>query len=98
MRDFKVMYDKPLMNAAITFTEPFPIGLAVTLCPELIARRPVRQPPVIAPGEVEARRHDAHNRQRAPVHEERMPQASVMMAAAASARDAASERRAKRRS
>jgi hypothetical protein len=29
--EFKVMYDKPLMNAAITFTEPFPIGLLVTL-------------------------------------------------------------------
>jgi len=31
MADFKVMYDKPLFNAAITFIEPFPIGLAVAL-------------------------------------------------------------------
>ena len=29
-QDFKVMYDKPLVNAAMTFTEPFPIGLLVT--------------------------------------------------------------------
>ncbi len=31
MAQFKVWYDKPLLNAAITFTEPFPIGLLVTL-------------------------------------------------------------------
>ena len=30
MQDFKQMYKNPLMNAAITFTEPFPIGLVVT--------------------------------------------------------------------
>ena len=29
MQDFKEMYNNPSMNAAITFTEPFPIGLAV---------------------------------------------------------------------
>jgi hypothetical protein len=28
---FKRMYDNPLMNAAITFTEPFPIGLLVAV-------------------------------------------------------------------
>jgi hypothetical protein len=27
----KTMLDKPLINAAMTFTEPFPIGLLVTL-------------------------------------------------------------------
>ena len=31
MRELKVMLDNPLMNSAMTFTEPFPIGLAVTL-------------------------------------------------------------------
>lgn len=31
MQDFKNMYDDPLMNAAITFTEPFPIGLLVSV-------------------------------------------------------------------
>jgi Protein of unknown function (DUF4199) len=30
MRQFKELYDKPLFNAAITFLEPFPIGLIVT--------------------------------------------------------------------
>ena len=30
-RALKAMLDKPLINAAMTFTEPFPIGLLVTL-------------------------------------------------------------------
>jgi hypothetical protein len=30
-RALKTMLDKPLINAAMTFTEPFPIGLLVTL-------------------------------------------------------------------
>jgi hypothetical protein len=30
-QEFKQMFDNPLINAAVTFTEPFPIGLAVTL-------------------------------------------------------------------
>ncbi len=29
-QDFKQMYDKPVMNVALTFMEVFPIGLAVT--------------------------------------------------------------------
>lgn len=31
MKDLKRMLDNPLMNAAMTFTEPFPVGLVVTL-------------------------------------------------------------------
>ena len=31
MAEFKKMYDNPLINAAFTFVEPFPIGLVVTL-------------------------------------------------------------------
>ena len=31
MVEFKKMYDNPLMNSAITFIEPLPIGLLVTL-------------------------------------------------------------------
>jgi len=31
MEDLKRMLDNPLMNAAMTFTEPFPVGLVVTL-------------------------------------------------------------------
>ena len=40
--DFKVMYDKPLMNMAMTFIEPFPIGALVTLVSAAALRR--RQP------------------------------------------------------
>lgn len=39
MADFKAMYDKPLVNAAMTFVEPFPIGLAVTLVSAGLLRR-----------------------------------------------------------
>jgi Protein of unknown function (DUF4199) len=31
MQDLKVMLDKPLVNAAMTFMEPLPVGLIVTL-------------------------------------------------------------------
>jgi len=39
MADFKVMYDRPLANAAITFLEPFPIGLLVALISAAVLRR-----------------------------------------------------------
>jgi len=39
MADFKVMYDKPLFNAAITFIEPFPVGLLITTVSALVLRR-----------------------------------------------------------
>jgi hypothetical protein len=39
MKKFKEMYDNPFFNAAITFTEPFPIGLIVTLISALILRK-----------------------------------------------------------
>jgi hypothetical protein len=35
----KAMYDNPLMNAAVTFLEPFPVGLIVTLVSAAILRR-----------------------------------------------------------
>jgi Protein of unknown function (DUF4199) len=41
MRAFKENYDKPLINAAITFVEPFPIGLAVTLISAAVLRKGV---------------------------------------------------------
>jgi hypothetical protein len=37
--DFKAMYDKPLVNIAMTFTEPFPIGVLVTLVSAVVLRR-----------------------------------------------------------
>ncbi|HEX9367561.1 MAG TPA: DUF4199 domain-containing protein, partial [Vicinamibacterales bacterium] len=39
MRSFKQMYDRPVMNAAITFMEPFPIGLVVALVSAGVLRR-----------------------------------------------------------
>jgi hypothetical protein len=39
MESFKKLYDKPLFNAAVTFLEPFPIGLVVTLVSAAVLRR-----------------------------------------------------------
>ncbi len=48
MKRFKVMLDNPFINAALTFTEPFPIGLIVTLISAAILRKksgaPATQP------------------------------------------------------
>jgi len=41
----KVMYKNPLFNAAITFIEPFPVGLVITLISAAILRKkPQSQP------------------------------------------------------
>jgi hypothetical protein len=39
MEAFKTMYANPLVNAALTFTEPFPIGLAITLISAAVLRK-----------------------------------------------------------
>lgn len=39
MQDFKQMYNNPWMNAAITFTEPFPIGVVVALVSAAVLRK-----------------------------------------------------------
>jgi hypothetical protein len=39
MKKFKTMYDNPLINAAVTFIEPFPVGLLMTLVSAAILRR-----------------------------------------------------------
>src|SRR6266852_9188209 len=39
MKSFKAMYDNPFINAVITFCEPFPIGLIVTLISAAILRK-----------------------------------------------------------
>jgi hypothetical protein len=38
MREFKRLYDNPLFNAAITFLEPLPIGLPMTLVSAAVLR------------------------------------------------------------
>jgi Protein of unknown function (DUF4199) len=39
MKSFKEMYDNPFINAAMTFAEPFPVGLIVTLISAAILRK-----------------------------------------------------------
>ena len=39
MKNFTAMYNKPLYNVAITFTEPFPVGLIMTLISAAILRK-----------------------------------------------------------
>jgi len=38
-KKYKEMYDNPLINAAMTFIEPFPIGLIMTLISAAVLRR-----------------------------------------------------------
>ena len=45
MKKFKTMYDNPLINAAVTFIEPFPVGLLMTLVSAAILRRRTPAPP-----------------------------------------------------
>ena len=39
MRDFKKLYDNPLLNPLITLTEPVPVGLLITFISALVLRR-----------------------------------------------------------
>ena len=39
MQRFKELYDNPLINAAITFIEPFPVGLVITLISSAVLRK-----------------------------------------------------------
>ena len=45
MKRFKELYENPLINAALTFIEPFPIGLGITLLSAAVLRK---KPPVNA--------------------------------------------------
>jgi len=38
-KDAKAMLENPLINAAVTFTEPFPVGLLVTLISAAVLRK-----------------------------------------------------------
>src|SRR5208282_1556163 len=45
VRRYKELYKNPLFNAALTFIDPFPIGLVITLISALVLRRkPQTQP------------------------------------------------------
>lgn len=39
MEEYKTMYQNPLLRAAFTFLEPFPVGLLVSLVSSLVLRR-----------------------------------------------------------
>lgn len=39
MEEYRVMYQNPLTRAALTFMEPFPVGLLVTLITSFVLRR-----------------------------------------------------------
>jgi hypothetical protein len=39
LKQLKVMYDNPLTNAAMTFLEPLPVGLVITLISAAVLRR-----------------------------------------------------------
>lgn len=39
VKKFKAMYDNPLINAAMTFIEPFPVGLVITLLSAAFLRK-----------------------------------------------------------
>jgi len=43
MKNFKAMYDNPLINAAFTFLEPLPPGIVMTLISALILRKRRRE-------------------------------------------------------
>jgi len=47
VKHFKELYENPLYNAAVTFLEPFPVGLVITLLSAAFLRkRPASQPRV----------------------------------------------------
>ena len=48
MANFKKLYDNRLINAAMTFMEPFPVGLVVTLVSAAILRRKKPMVPAMA--------------------------------------------------
>ena len=59
LKQLKVMYDNPLYNAAMTFLEPLPVGLVITLSPRPSCaespnrnprNRPCQPPPEAVPG------------------------------------------------
>jgi hypothetical protein len=48
MQSLKALYDRPLVNAAMTFLEPFPVGLVMTLISAGVLRRGSRTPTAAA--------------------------------------------------
>jgi Protein of unknown function (DUF4199) len=49
LKKYKEIYDNPFLNAAVTFIEPFPIGLLVTLISAAVLRKKPRSQPTNCP-------------------------------------------------
>jgi hypothetical protein len=49
IKRYKQLYDNPLTNAAMTFIEPFPVGLVITLISAAILRRKPQDAPSQSP-------------------------------------------------
>jgi len=49
MKKYKEIYDNPLMNAAVTFIEPFPVGLVITLISAAVLRKKPQPDPAQSP-------------------------------------------------
>jgi preprotein translocase subunit SecF len=49
LKKYKELYENPLFNAAMTFIEPFPVGLAITLISAAILRRKPGPQPAQSP-------------------------------------------------
>ncbi len=49
VRKYKELYKNPLFNAALTFIDPFPIGLVITLISALVLRRKPQPQPEQSP-------------------------------------------------
>ncbi len=49
MNEFKVKYENPFFNAAVTFTEPFPVGFLITLISAAVLRKKTQSQPAQSP-------------------------------------------------
>jgi hypothetical protein len=49
IKHYKEIEDNPLLNAAMTFIEPFPVGLAITLLSAAVLRKKVQSQPAQSP-------------------------------------------------
>jgi hypothetical protein len=49
LKKYKVLYENPFFNAAMTFIEPFPVGLVITLISAAFLRKKARLQPGQAP-------------------------------------------------
>lgn len=49
LKKLKELYENPLFNSLMTFIEPFPVGLAITLLSAAVLRKKAQAPPAQSP-------------------------------------------------